>query len=210
MTSLYDHEPAQPGDVVVHDCNPFVMRGLHNDIRDSGTQVLAGNLPTLIVNERHLTQLFHHLLDNAIRFRGVAPPHVTIRARQCGECWELSVADNGVGLASELGNTAYELFSRAEGHRHLPGTGLGLAVCAHIARLYGGEIRHYHNDEAGTTFVVSLPVAQAPPSSIELDVRCNGKPVGKVSVASDADKDTLTRIALALPELSKVVGNKSP
>jgi two-component system C4-dicarboxylate transport sensor histidine kinase DctB len=68
---------------------------------------------------------------------------------------ELSVEDNGPGVAADLVSHVFEpFFSTKEPNR---GTGLGLAISKEIVERHGGTIRVEPTPVGGARFVVSLP-----------------------------------------------------
>lgn len=87
-----------------------------------------------------LLQAVANLLDNAVKF---TPPDGTVRlsarARPDGGA-EVSVADDGPGLAPQDRARAGERFFRADAARATPGSGLGLSLVQAVAHLHGGEL----------------------------------------------------------------------
>jgi cell cycle sensor histidine kinase DivJ len=103
-----------------------------------------------------------NLIANAIKFTepgGV----VRVSARLTGGNVELSVADNGIGIAEQdlprLGNP----FVQAnDGHRRgRDGTGLGLSVVSGFAALHGGRLVLESALGEGTTATIVLPYGDA-------------------------------------------------
>ena len=77
-----------------------------------------------------MLQLFQNLVGNAIKYRRPdVAPHVHVSARWTGECWEFSVADNGIGFGMRHAEQIFEPFRRlhAKGSEY-EGTGIGLAI----------------------------------------------------------------------------------
>jgi hypothetical protein len=76
---------------------------------------------------------------------------------------ELSVRDNGRGIAKDLLPFVFERFWQADtGARTQPGLGLGLAITRNLVELHGGTIQALSDgDGLGATFVVRLPFADA-------------------------------------------------
>ena len=184
-----------------------VMRALQPTLHATAATVLAGRMPVLLVNRQHLTELVHHLIDNAVKFRGPHPPRITVRARKLEGRWQLSVEDNGIGVDPALGASIFDMFVRSTAATGQSGTGLGLAVCQRIVSLYDGDIRFEANRSGGTTFYASLRVAEVESEQIHRVVQCNGRPVGEIEVEAAADRNAITRAALALPELNAAIGD---
>jgi signal transduction histidine kinase len=51
----------------------------------------------------------------------------------------------------------FERFFRAPNASHIQGTGLGLHIVAHYAKLMGGEVSFESEEGMGSTFTVDLP-----------------------------------------------------
>jgi two-component system phosphate regulon sensor histidine kinase PhoR len=108
-----------------------------------------------------LRQLVLNLLSNAVAY---TPAGGSIRVRltaQDGTAW-LTVADTGVGIAAVDLPHIFESFYRADTARSRAagGTGLGLAIARWCAAAHGGHIMVESQPGQGSTFVVSLPMAQ--------------------------------------------------
>jgi signal transduction histidine kinase len=50
-----------------------------------------------------------------------------------------------------------ERFYRGAQARHIPGSGMGLAIVQQIARAHGGTLTIASSPESGTAFTLSLP-----------------------------------------------------
>ncbi|MFO0873495.1 MAG: HAMP domain-containing sensor histidine kinase, partial [Phycisphaerales bacterium] len=70
---------------------------------------------------------------------------------------ELSVEDNGPGVAAEIRDQIFEPFVSTKGQR---GTGLGLAVTRKIAQEHGGAIGVQSEPGKGSVFTIVLPLSQ--------------------------------------------------
>lgn len=105
-----------------------------------------------------LKQLFLNLADNAVKF---TPPGGTISmgVYQEGDMARVDVSDSGIGIPAEEQASIFERFYRVEASRSKRGSGLGLSICASIARAHGGTIEVHSRPGKGSTFTVRLPVA---------------------------------------------------
>ena len=72
---------------------------------------------------------------------------------------EISVKDNGCGIAKKYQERIFERFYVVDKSRSrkLGGTGLGLAIVKHIAEVHGGYVTVQSIIGAGSTFTISLP-----------------------------------------------------
>ena len=74
---------------------------------------------------------------------------------------QISVADTGLGIPIEDQDKLFERFYRAanSGKSGARGTGLGLYIAKSLVELHGGQIWFESEENKGTTFYVTLPVA---------------------------------------------------
>ena len=75
-----------------------------------------------------------------------------------GEHVELSVSDDGPGIAAEDLSHVFERFFTTR--RHDKGTGLGLALVRAIVEAHGGSVSASSELGHGATFSARLPVAR--------------------------------------------------
>lgn len=123
--------------------------GLHPSIDFSFDA--PGSLPRLEADPDRLRQLALNLLANAGR---AARKAVRVSLSRGGDNLRVRVADDGPGVPEELLPRLYEPFvSGSEG-----GSGLGLAVCAAVARAHGGHLRLDANGPDGAVFTLELPL----------------------------------------------------
>ncbi len=119
----------------------------------------------ILGDEDRLKQLMLNLVDNAVKY---TPPGGTVRlslAKENG--WShLSVSDTGVGIPAEDLPHIFDRFYRVDKarSREQGGSGLGLAIAKWVAQAHGGGIQVKSTPGMGTTFTVSLPVYELPPS----------------------------------------------
>lgn len=114
------------------------------------------------INAPLIEQAVANYVSNAIKY---SPPgtSVLIRAEQRGAgdggMIELSVSDQGQGIASEHVPRIFERFYRVDKarSRELGGTGLGLAIVKHIALIHGGRVAVESRVGKGSTFKLILP-----------------------------------------------------
>ncbi|MDQ4124172.1 MAG: ATP-binding protein, partial [Actinomycetota bacterium] len=138
---------------------------LQATIEDSGATVTRGDLPTVCADAGQMTQLFANLVGNGVKYRGDAPPEVTVSARRTQDGWEVAVRDNGIGIDPKHHEKIFGMFRRLHGDERFEGTGLGLALVKRIVENAGGTIRVESAVGEGSTFLITLPgnVAQPEP-----------------------------------------------
>lgn len=165
------------------------MRRLEGAILSRHARIWASRLPALLVDREDMVGLFHALLDNALaRSRGA--PRITVRASPHEDGWLLSVGDDGEPIAESAFANRFGLVRE-------------------VARRYGGRVWTESKTGGSNTVCVTLDAPAVEPARVELAVRYNGQPVGRVSVANASNKLEITRAALALPELNRALGDRT-
>ncbi|HLM71164.1 MAG TPA: ATP-binding protein [Polyangiaceae bacterium] len=104
-----------------------------------------------------------NLLFNAMKFGRGKPISITLRT-VAGKA-ELSVRDEGIGIARADQSRIFERFERAVPEQY-GGMGVGLWIVRRTVEALGGSVRVESEPEKGATFTVSLPRAvstSAPP-----------------------------------------------
>ncbi len=118
---------------------------------------LAPALPMIDGGRVQLQQVLLNLILNAadaMTAADVEARTVTIRSESTGADVQLSVADNGPGIAqNDLKHVFDAFWSTKPG-----GMGIGLAICQSIVAAHHGRITAANNSEGGATFCVTLPV----------------------------------------------------
>ena len=118
--------------------------------------VSLADLPTVIGDEIQLRQLLQNLLQNAYKYRHRDRPlEISLIATSTEDGWQISVADNGIGIDTEQQQRVFELFRRA--HPDYEGMGLGLAICQRIVERHGGRIWVEPGDAGGSVFSFTIP-----------------------------------------------------
>jgi two-component system sensor histidine kinase SenX3 len=111
-------------------------------------------------DEAQLATAVANLLENAIAY---SPDHtrVIIGMRRRDDIVEVSVADEGIGIAEADQERVFERFYRADPARARAtgGTGLGLAIVKHIAANHNGEVVLWSAGGKGSTFTLRLPAS---------------------------------------------------
>ncbi|NUN70046.1 MAG: PAS domain S-box protein [Bacteroidetes bacterium] len=118
---------------------------------------LEENLPFVHAVHDQLLQVFLNILMNAVdASMGISDPAIAILTKQSDEKVEISITDNGTGIAEKnIGKIFDPFFTTKEVGK---GTGLGLWVSLGIIRNFGGDIQVESEEGKSTTFVVRLPI----------------------------------------------------
>ena len=110
----------------------------------------------IMVNPSEIEQVILNLLNNAIQAlanSGTLQRRIAIEAIKTGKSVQLSISDNGTGVALEFKPHLFELLSTTK----QTGMGLGLWLCKHIVTRYGGSIYYEDAVGSGAKFVIKLP-----------------------------------------------------
>lgn len=104
-----------------------------------------------VLADSALTEIFHNLIDNSIKYGGQNPTHITIHTKAFqSRSLQLVYEDNGAGIDS---NIKKELFKKGSGK----GTGLGLYLISRICEVYGWAIREEGEPGKGARFIIDIP-----------------------------------------------------
>ena len=128
----------------------------------AGIIVVSGGQGRLAVcgNESQLVTALVNLVDNAIAYSPSGTRVAVGTLRRDGYV-EISVSDQGIGIAERDLERVFERFYRSDPARSRAtgGTGLGLAIVKHIATNHGGGVSVWSVEGSGSTFTLRLPVA---------------------------------------------------
>lgn len=112
-----------------------------------------------------LTQVVGNLLNNAAKFTPQGG-HLRVSAGAQGTQALLRVQDDGIGIASNMLGSIFELYAQARPSEAAAqaGMGIGLALARSLVELHGGRLEaHSAGPARGSEFVMRLPLA-APPA----------------------------------------------
>jgi len=109
-------------------------------------------------DEQLLVTAMGNLIDNAVAY-SPENTRVAVAIRASEEYVEISVTDQGIGIAADDVDRIFERFYRVDPARSRAtgGTGLGLAIVKHIVTNHNGTISVWSTPGAGSTFTVRLP-----------------------------------------------------
>ncbi len=188
----------------------------------------ASDLGSARIDARKVKQIVYNLLSNAVKFTNEGG-QVTLRARRVAaaaagvvsgprasrlfpiadlgfaDFLEISVTDNGIGIATEGLAHLFSPFSQIDSGlaRRFDGTGLGLAMVKLLAELHGGGMAVESTVNEGSTFTVWLPLrAPEPPalstSSLPVPARRAGLADAGVALIVEDDLKSAELVRLQL------------
>jgi two-component system, NtrC family, sensor histidine kinase KinB len=119
---------------------------------------LPANFPSLWVDEDMIRRVLINLLENAIKFtpgNGI----ILVGGTPLDGWVKIWVQDSGPGVPSTEQDHIFEKFIRLQSDRFPKGIGLGLAFCRLAVQSHGGDIWVESQENAGSRFVFTLPIA---------------------------------------------------
>ena len=134
-------------------------------------KVEGAEAPVLVAGDAdQLTQVFHNLVENAVKYGGsggeviLRLDHIAHEASLRGPACSVAVIDRGDGIDEMHLPRLTERFYRVDSHRSRQkgGTGLGLAIVKHIISRHRGKLRIESVPGQGSRFTVILPAGPAP------------------------------------------------
>lgn len=111
---------------------------------------------TVTADPARLEQILLILLDNALRHTP-SGGRVRVSVAETAEGPEVSVSDDGEGIADEDQPFIFDRFYRGDPSRAGHSAGLGLAIARGLAEAHGGTIALKSMTGVGSTFTLSLP-----------------------------------------------------
>jgi len=106
-----------------------------------------------------LAQALTNIVDNAVKYCG-KPGKVLVRVSSGPAGIDITVADNGPGIAAADRGRVTERFVRLDAARDLPGTGLGLTLAKAVVDAHGGTLR-FDDSRPGRVVSIHLPYQSA-------------------------------------------------
>lgn len=137
------------------------MAELETDLRQRHAEVELGEpLPKVMGHRAALTQVFHNLIGNAVKFTPPdRAPRVRVSAEPAGPRVRVWVEDNGIGIALEHQERIFRVFERLHREEDYPGTGIGLAIVEKGVERMGGTVGVESRPGAGSRFWFELTAA---------------------------------------------------
>jgi signal transduction histidine kinase len=127
---------------------------------------IAPNLPILLTERIPLQIVFTNLISNAIKHRLQPQGSIEISGSECGNFYEFSITDDGLGIALEHQQKIFEIFTTVPNQIGVAGSpncqGIGLAIVKKAVERNGGKIWVESELGSGSTFrftwVKNIPI----------------------------------------------------
>jgi signal transduction histidine kinase len=134
---------------IVHELQTVAKKDQHIRYKHSGAK-------SAMLDKKILRNILFNLISNAIKFSPEGKP-IEISTKSENGHIELSIKDNGIGIAEEDQKHLFERFFRGQNVTNIQGTGLGLNIVAKYVELMNGSIDFKSTLEKGTIFNITLP-----------------------------------------------------
>ncbi len=160
---------------IIHDLGPYAIKKRID---------LKGSIPKeemdLLVDPQLMRIVIENLVTNAIKYtpeEGSVEIAVTVQKDDV----LVSVKDTGLGIPEDQKEKIFTKLFRARNVRNMAqeGTGLGLYVAQSIIQHSGGKIWFESEENKGSTFFVTLPLAGMKPKEGTKTIDLNSKPYAK-------------------------------
>ncbi len=152
-------------EICAQDAMLKAANAMRHEAQDLDLRIeVRGDRPRIVADLDRLVQVLTNLLSNAMKFSVAGTTvHLSCEVRKTHALF--AVSDEGRGIPAEKLPHIFDKFSQveiADGSRK-GGTGLGLAICKNIVERQQGRIWAESRPDKGTTFFLSLPLAQQGP-----------------------------------------------
>jgi signal transduction histidine kinase len=158
------HEPLD-----LHALIQQVVGNFQHDLEHHTLIYRASGQPFVVLGDMmRLEQVFQNLVQNAVKYSPQGG-QIVVQAERRIDQVVISVIDHGIGIAAhELGNL-FQRFYRVNNAavQHINGMGIGLYIVKEIVTAHGGEVMVRSVEGQGSTFVVSLPLAEGAAEGVE-------------------------------------------
>ncbi|MFC9694401.1 sensor histidine kinase [Kribbella sp. NPDC056951] len=174
-TGLLEHLVADLQDLALADAGMLRLHPAPRDLSELAQQVVLAHRPAaetagvtltadvppeavVSIDSARMRQALGNLVSNAIRYtpRGGT---IVVGVRRVDDGYNLTVTDNGTGIADEHLPHLFDRFYRAEQSRSRStgGSGLGLAITKHLTEAHHGRITVTSKLGEGSVFTLWLP-----------------------------------------------------
>ena len=105
-----------------------------------------------------LENVIVNIFENSVQYKNKEQGELRIQVKQVNDTAEISLSDNGPGIAVEQLDKLFNVFYRSDQARNSKGSGLGLAISAKIIQRMNGTIHAERAENRGLTLIIRLPI----------------------------------------------------
>ncbi len=155
-------EPVDVGTMVHEICERWRSRTDRHRVEE-----LVSGRPRLMADRRLLERSLDELIDNAVKYSpegGLVKVGAQLIGAGDGRAVEISVVDEGIGIAPSDFDRVFADFSQIDGSatRRFGGLGLGLPFVQRVVTAHNGTMDATSEPGRGSTFVMRIPLTAAP------------------------------------------------
>ncbi len=128
--------------------------------KDFSITIKKGRDINILGDTDRLEQVFVNILNNSIKF-SAKNKQIIVGFKITSGFVTVFIQDFGIGIPKAEINMVFKRFRRSSeaSKMMIEGTGLGLYICKEIVKLHGGKIWAESSLHKGSTFYISLPLA---------------------------------------------------
>lgn len=123
------------------------------------TTVSLGEDRIITSDEKHLQNVFHNLIGNAIKYAPESGVSLNINISETSNQLQVAITDNGPGIPDAEKEQIFDKFHRVtnQATHEVRGLGIGLYYARGVLRQLGGDLQLTESTSKGSTFTVIFP-----------------------------------------------------
>jgi signal transduction histidine kinase len=121
------------------------------------TMEIPDSMPLLWVQSVPFRQMWLNLVGNALKHGARDGAAIRLAVKDAGDAWELSVSDNGPGIALRYHQRIFGMFQTLKARDEVEGAGIGLAIVQTVVEERGGRVWVTSEPGKGATFSFTWP-----------------------------------------------------
>ncbi|MEK6256343.1 MAG: ATP-binding protein, partial [Chloroflexota bacterium] len=151
-------EPTSAGEMLLNSVD--IVRPMANHKDQKISTKIPARLPQVRVDIDMIMRVIINLLENAVKYTP-NEGEISANLKQKGNWVHVIIEDNGMGIPTDEHGLVFEKFHRVRGTSSggATGLGIGLAFCRLAVEGHGGQIWLESNNDKGSRFTFTLPVA---------------------------------------------------
>ena len=152
-------ESMNVGEVIKNAVQEMMGFAIRKELR---MEIQVGkDVPMIEADKNALMRVLTNLIHNAVKFTSERGK-IRVEAKKAGKLVQVSVSDNGIGIAKEEVPKLFQKFYqvRSAVSEEFKGTGLGLSICKGLIEAHGGKIWVESELGKGATFCFTIPIKQ--------------------------------------------------
>ncbi|AKH70727.1 PAS domain S-box [Spongiibacter sp. IMCC21906] len=134
-----------------------VKQDLQQDISQSNGHITLDSDGDITATKVLCTQVLYNLVQNALKYRKPeVAPQINIGLGETPSHWQVTVIDNGLGIAPQHHEKIFEFLKRLHANHEIAGSGLGLSFCKKAVSRLGGTLKLESAENCGAIFSFTI------------------------------------------------------